>query len=137
MSKAFLKLTNTKAIVKISGAGGTDTIALATDLLLPSEAISGTPTVTLVAIHWTGELNAIATIKRNGVVFLDLQANAAAQMFFQDQEFTDNVNSTSDWSITTVGSMQIYLVLRKVSGYASKIETSQFSVYDNTNVVGS
>jgi hypothetical protein len=31
----------------------------------------------------------------------------------------------------------LYLKLRKVSGYAPKVETAQFSVYDDTNTVGS
>lgn len=139
MAKTILKQNGNKAVVKLHGSGLSETIRLNTDLLLPTEALTvgGTPTVTIAAVHWTGELNAIATIKRNGITIFDLQANAAAQMFFQDQEFTDSVESTGNIVITSTGSMQIYLILKKVTGYSSKIETSEFSVYDDTSVVGS
>ena len=57
---------------------------------------------------------------------------------FEGQGFRDNTENSSDIVVAISGAeAHIYLTLRKVSGYATKVETAQFGSYDNPAVVGS
>lgn len=136
MNKSILRKTPQKVAVKVEGTNGTSTIELATDLLHSTEIVSGTPTVNIVGMHWTGESNAVATIVRNSLRIATLSGGAAGEIIFSDSEFVENTANTSDIVITTTGQMEVWLLLRKQDGYSSKIETAEFSVYDNVNAVG-
>ena len=47
------------------------------------------------------------------------------------------VQNTSNIVITTTGAASTgYLVLRKVAGWSTKVETATYSVYDDTTQVG-
>lgn len=50
--------------------------------------------------------------------------------------YADNTNNTSDLVVSITGTGNLYITLRKVSGYVQKIETAKFGAYDNTSVVG-
>ena len=138
MAKTILKKTESKVAVKLYGADLNETVALATDCLAGTEALTvgGTPTVNILSMHWTGAADAEATITRNGVVIATLRAEAANTLTFIDSDFTDRINNTSNIVVTSTGVMQLLLLLRKVTGYSSKIETAQFSVYDDITKVG-
>jgi hypothetical protein len=137
MAKTILRKTPQKVAVKIQGSGVTETVTLATDLLHTTETVDGTPTVNIVGIHWTGAADASATITRNGVRIATLLGATGGELLFADAEFVDNVENTSNIVVVTTSQMEVWLLLRKQSGYSSKIETAQFSVYDNTAAVGS
>jgi hypothetical protein len=139
MAKTILKKTESKVAVKLYGTDLNETVTLATDCLAGTEALTvgGTPTVNILAMHWTGAADGAATITRNGVVIATLLGSAGGELLFQDSDFTDSIGNTSNLVITSTGLMQVWILLRKVTGYSSKIETAQFSVYDNTNAVGS
>ena len=56
----------------------------------------------------------------------------------------ENTNNTSNITVTIVKTDgttavqgELWIRIRKVSGYASKIETAVYSVYDNLTAVGS
>lgn len=139
MAKTILKKTESKVAVKLYGNDLNETVTLATDCLASTEllTVGGTPTVNILSMHWAGAADGAATITRNGVVIATLLGQASGELLFQDSDFTDSINNTSNIVITSTGVMQVWMLLRKVTGYSSKIETAQFSVYDNTNVVGS
>jgi hypothetical protein len=139
MAKTILRKTESKVAVKLYGSGLNETITLNSDCLATTEALTvgGTPTVNILSMHWSGAADAIATITRGATVIATLQANSTGELVFLDAEFSDSVNNTNDIVVTSTGIMQVWLLLRKVTGYSSKIETSVFSVYDNTNAVGS
>jgi hypothetical protein len=139
MAKTILKKTESKVAVKLHGSALNETVTLNSDCLATTEALTvgGTPTVNILSIHWAGAIDAFATITRGGVVIAIVQGNAAGELMFQDTDFSDSVNNTNDIVVTSTGVMQVWLLLRKVTGYSSKIETSVFSVYDDTNAVGS
>lgn len=138
MALTILRKTPQKVAVKVAGGAGADTIALATDLLHPTEVVSGTPTVNILGLHWTGAANGVATITRDNTIIATLTGATAGELLFSDSEFTDNVNNTSNIVVTiSGGQMEVWMLLRKQSGYTSKIETAQFGSYDNPNVVGS
>lgn len=136
MNKSILRKTPQKVAVKVEGTNGTSTIELATDLLHSTEVVSGTPTVNIVGMHWTGEATGVATIVRNDLRIATLSGGSAGEILFSDSEFVENTANTSDIVITTAGQMEVWLLLRKQDGYSSKIETAEFSVYDNVNAVG-
>lgn len=137
MAKTILKKTPQKVAVKIHGSGVTETITLATDLLHASEVVDGTPTVNVVGIHWTGAADGVATITRNDVRIATLLGATGGELLFADAEFVDTVENTSNIAVATTNQMEVWLLLRKQSGYTSKIETAEFGSYDNPAVVGS
>ena len=136
MNKTILRKTPQKVAVKVEGTNGTSTITLATDLLHDTEVVNGTPTVNILGMHWTGDADGVATIVRNNKRIATLSGQASGEILFSDSEFVENVENTSDIVITTTNQMEVWLLLRKQHGYSSKIETAEFSVYDNVNAVG-
>lgn len=138
MAKTILRKTPAKVAVKVYGTTGSETITLATDCLHSTEIVSGTPLVNILALHWTGAAAGVATITRNSVTIATLLGSTGGELLFNDAEFVDNINNSNDLVVTiTGGQMEVWMSLRKQSGYSSKIETAEFSVYDNVNAVGS
>jgi hypothetical protein len=139
MAKRILKQTETIAVVKVSGTNISETITLATDLLAPTMIVDGTPKVNIIYTQWnvSGGASDTVTITRGGVQVLNLFQNAGELDMGGNGGFADDTNNTSDLVCTIVGTANVYLTLRKVDGYASKIETAQFGPYDNTTAVGS
>lgn len=139
--KSVLRLTETEAVVKIAGVGGTATIDLTTDILASTQALDGaTQKVNITGITWTGADNGIVDINRNGVRVATLPTSGANTFNFDGQTLPpENTQNTSNIvvNVTALIQAEVWIKLRKVSGYASKVETAQFSVYDNTTVVGS
>ena len=139
VTKTVLKLTERDAVVKVAGDAGSATIALATDLLKSTEVINGVADVAISGIQWTGSADATIEIVRNGVTIMTLTGASIGFLEMQGQSMVpDDIESDQDIIITTTGAAaEVWIRLKKVSGYLSKIETSEFSVYDNINVVGS
>lgn len=136
MAIYILKQTETIAVVKIDGLGGT--INLATDLLSSTMVVQGTPKVNILYAQWTisGNLTDKIAITRNGVSIINLQQNGSAIDMSGNGGYSDNTQNASNIVVTTTGLGEVYLTLRKVSGYKSKIEPETYSHYDNTSVVG-
>lgn len=140
LTKSILKLSESEVVVKIAGAGGSATIDLQTDLLCATQALEATQTVTITGVRLSGELAQVVTIKRNNVTVLTLPTDTADYIAFDGQEMPpENTQATSDIVVEQSfgsGSVELYIKLRKVSGYAPKIETAAYGPYDNPNVVG-
>ena len=139
VTKTILKNTNNETIIKIAGTAGSATIDLQTDCVAATQTTSGaTQTVNITAVTWTGLAGSTITVARNSVNVLSLAGEAAAELQFNEQGFVDTIENTSDLVVTIAGAeAQCYLILRKVSGYATKVETAVFGAYDNETVVGS
>lgn len=137
MSKALLKVTESKVAVKLYGTIN-DTVSLGTDCLASTEALTvgGTPRVNILCMQWSGASGSVITITRNSVVVATLQCNMPGTIDFRDKEFYDTTENASDLVIASTGVAQLWMLLRKTSGYSSKIETAQYSVYDDTTKVG-
>lgn len=138
MAKSILKLTNQTAAVKLIGAG-TYTIALATDLLLPTEALAGTPvpTVNIIRVLTVGANASTANITRNAINIMDMNPSYGLDVDFTDSFFNETSSNISDIVVTITGNASVYLVLRKAAGYNTKLEYAQFGALDNPLVVGS
>jgi len=140
--KSFLKLTESDCVVKVAGTAGAATISLSTDLLRPTESLTGgaqAPKVVITTLTWTGDTAGVISISRGGTIICTLLAAACSQLDFGGQFATaENTNATNDIVVTISGGQaELFMRISKVTGYSSKIETSQFSVYDDTSVVGS
>jgi len=134
MAKTIMKLTETLAIVKISGAT-TENITLKTDLLPAKKVVSRTQTVGIGFINWT--TGGDVTITRNGVEVYKLYQNASEFDLSGNGGMLDTTQGTSNIVVTITTGGVCFLTLRKMSGYASKIEPEKFGIYDNPAAVGS
>lgn len=132
-TKRILRLTNTEALVKVDGAVGSVTINLATDLLLPTEEVVGTPRVNMVMMQVSGKQNSVISIARSGENLYDMQANAAECIDLLTLGCaSDSTNNDQNIVVTSAGAEgQLIIKLRKVSGYASKLQPDIYGAYDN------
>lgn len=97
-----------------------------------------TQTVNIVSVCWSGANNGIIEISRNSVIIMTLQANAAGSFEFGGQlMIPDNIENTKDIVITVSGGQaELWMRLRKVSGYKVSTELANFGSYDNPLVPG-
>lgn len=143
ITKTILKRTQTDVVIKLAGVSGDGaTIDLqGADVVTSTEAVaSGSQTVNINGVSWTGESTALITVARNSTRILTLPCGAPSQWDFDGQTMPpDSTENTSDIVVTFggTGNAEVYLKLRKVSGYDTKIETGAFGIYDDTSVVGS
>lgn len=137
--KTVLKNTNQESIVKVAGTAAAATITLATDLLASTQALEGgTQTANIVGVTWTGAAGGIISIARNSVVVMTLQADAAGTLEFGGQSMVpDTIGSTSDIVVTVSGAQaECWLKIRKVGGYATKVEEVVYGAYDDPTRIG-
>lgn len=138
--KTILKNTNQETIVKIAGTAASATIDLDVDLVASTQAVSGgTQTVNIVGAKWNGLSGSTITVTRNSVNILTLPGDAPHDIdMAAGSGFVDTEQNTSDIVVTIAGAeAQCYLILRKVGGYATKVETPVYGAYDNESAVGS
>jgi hypothetical protein len=139
VTKTIIKNTNQETIVKVGGTAGSATIDLQTDCLATTtQALDGaTQTVNIVGVAQAGLLNSAVTITRNAVPVLALAPENSGKLILNDIGYVDTQENTSDIVVNISGAeAHVYLTLRKVGGYATKVETAQFSIYDDVTQVG-
>ena len=138
VTKTILKNHNQATIVKVGGTAGSATIDLQTDLLAATQALDGaTQTVNIASVTVTGLLGSGITVTRGGVPVLAFAPENSAKIQFNESGFVDTQNNTDDLVVTVTGAeAHIILTLHKSAGYASKVETATYSIYDNVNAVG-
>jgi hypothetical protein len=140
MAIQILKNTHNLAVVKFYGTAMNDTLSLnntgASGLRLATQ-IGGTPNVSIAFASWAVSPAAadVITVTRNSIVILTLYQNGQLD-FSGNGGFADNIAAINDIVVTSVGTGQLYLTLRK-TGYISTIEPEYFGPYDNSAVVGS
>ncbi len=102
-----------------------------------------TPTVNIIGAQWAGEPGAIYKVNRGGTRVMSLLADNGNFMDFVELFPAEPTNNTQDISVTIVNASaaavqgELWLRLRKVDGYAGKIETTLYGIYDNVLVTGS
>ena len=136
--KTILKKAKHEVVVKFqndSGTNQTSSFDLDVDALLSTEVVEGTVKVNIIEIHWAGLASSHFHLERNSVKIFAAQGSDADQFIFSG--FVDGVQNTSDLTISMNGEIYVYVVLRKNSGFESKIETAEFGSYDNNAARGS
>lgn len=139
LTASYLKLTESDAVVKVAGNGGDITISLAD--LVPSTqvAVGDTLVVNIIGVRWNGELSNTVLISRNDVRVLTLPTETADTINFDGQELPpENTEYSSDIVVEQVGTgyVELYLKLRKVAGYMSKVEYAEYGAYDDETRIG-
>ena len=136
--KTILKKAKHEVVVKFqndSGTNQTSTFDLDVDALLSTEVVEGTVKVNIIEIHWAGLASSHFHLERNSVKIFAAQGSDADQFIFSG--FVDGVENTSDIVASLTGEIYVYVVLRKNSGFESKIETAEFGSYDDNTARGS
>ena len=139
VAKTVLKNTNQEAVIKVAGTAAAATIDLQTDILASTQVLDGdTQRVNILSFNWSGGSDGIISITRNSIVIATLQANAAGMMYFDGQSMIpDSIENTSDIVVTISGAQcELWIKVRKVSGYATKVETATYGAYDDETRVG-
>jgi len=140
MTITTLKNTNQETVIHFASSlaeSGTITIA---NLTATSQARNAdTPTVNIVKWSITGELASKVNIVRNSKnVIVAAPENAPyAELNAWGIPLTND--NTFDIVITNGAAKEVtgVLVLRKVGGWSTKVETAVFGPFDNESVVGS
>lgn len=119
MAKFIIKTTQNKAVVRITtDIAGTETINLQTDILCPTQAISGsTQTVDIDSVKFSVLSGQSLTVARNSVNVLSLTGTD----HWQFDGYSISQNNTSNIVITSAGSCTIILELSKQSGYTATV----------------
>lgn len=140
VTKSIIKASEKECFLKIAGNAGSATISLDTDLKVSTETLAAVPRrVNVAALQWTGDTTSVITIVRNSVTAFTLNCGASGFFDFSGAMVPPDDTENASNIVVTIsgGEAQLWLRLRKVDGYLSKIETPLFGEYDNTDVVGS
>ena len=135
-----VKNTNQETIIHFdtvlaeSGTIALNSLGAATQALTSG----GTPTVNIVKFVCTGELGAGTRIVRNGKNIIACAPENAPYFDFTQNGWSDNTNNTYDIVVTNDAAKPVtgYLVLRKVAGWTTKVETATLGAYDDETRVG-
>lgn len=138
ITKTILRLTERDAVVKVAGSAGTSTIGLATDLKKSNEELDEIQSVSITGVQWTGSTDSTVIISRNSVVIMTLNCGAAGALEMNGQMMIpDTIEKDKDIVVEIVGdAAELYIRLRKISGYESGVESSIYGQYDDPNRVG-
>ena len=138
--KTILRNTNTKVSAKLAFTTSGDlTIAVATDVIDAAKEVltsGGTPTVNIVAMWWSGAAGEVLTVTRNSVIIVTLPCGSPGSFDFEDVHFVDPIGNTSDIVVSSTGLAQLYITLRKVTGYSSFVENATYGAYDDPTELG-
>ena len=124
-------VTNATSLTLTSNAAATYTGAVVVQF--PMDVLDGTKSVTITGVTFTGAAAGVATISRNGNRTMTLLAENQGQFDFSGQMMCpDSTNSDQDIAVAvTGGNMEVWLRLKKVSGYTSTVEYEKYGAYDN------
>jgi hypothetical protein len=134
-----LKASDNEAAFKFSGAG-TTTIALnGPEIRHAAQVADGSvQTVDITGFAFTGALDGVITITRDGVVIATCPAASSNFIDLGGQLLIpDNTKNTKDIVVTITNQAELWLRVRKTGGYKSKVEYGIFGSYDNPTALGS
>ena len=139
MTFTTVKNTNLETVIHFtSSAAESGTITIA-DLAAATQARNAdTPNVTIVKWSIHGELGSKVTINRNSKIVIACAPENAPYMEANSWGIPINNDATSDIVVTNGAAKDVsgFLVLRKVAGWSTKVETATYSVYDDQSQVG-
>lgn len=133
-----IKNTNLETIVKFQGvAADTGTLSLATLGAATQARNSDAPVVNIVKFVASGLLTSGVTVVRNSTTVLACAPENAPVLDLNTIGISDSVANDKDITVSITGAAATgYIVLRKIAGWSTKVETEQYGSYDNVNTVG-
>jgi hypothetical protein len=139
VTKTILKCTNNETVVKVAGTAAAATIDLSVDCLATTDALAGdTQTVNIAQLQYSGLASSTITVTRNSINIFTIGAEGEGTIDLgTGNGIADTIQNTQDIVVTIAGAeAQCYLVLRKVGGFASKVENATYGAYDDPTRVG-
>ena len=140
MTLTTVRNTNQETVIHFeSTAAESGTITIANLTATTQARNSDTPTVNIVKFLATGEDTAILKIVRNSKNVISCAPENAPFLDFNANGITVTNDNTYDIVITNAAAKAVtgWLVLRKVAGWSTKVETAVFGPFDNQSAVGS
>lgn len=135
-----VKNTNQETVIHFtSSLVETGTITLA-NLTAPTQARNAaTPAVNIAKYTFSGELASKVSVLRNSKIVIVTAPENAPFAEYNTMGIPVNNDNTFDIVISNGAAKDVsgFLVLRKVAGWDSKVETATFGAYDDVTVVGS
>ena len=139
MTLTTVKNTNQETVIHFtSSAAESSTITIANLTAATQARNADTPNVTIVKFSVMGELGSKVTINRNSKIVIACAPENAPYMEANSWGIPINNDSTSDIVVTNGVAKDVsgFLVLRKVAGWDTKVETATYGAYDDTSRVG-
>lgn len=134
-----IKNTNQETVIKFEGASGsTDGTITIANLTAGTQARnSDAPVVNIVKLVSAGLLSSGVVIKRNSTVVMACAPENAPVINLTQDGISDGVNNTYDIVVSVTGAIATgYIVLRKLAGWSTKVETATYGAYDDEARVG-
>ena len=134
-----VKNTNQEVIVHFDTvAAETGTLTIANLGAATQARNSDTPTVNIVKFISTGADGATLRITRNGKNIIACAPENAPFLDFNSNGFADTTNNTYDIVVNNDVAKPVtgYLILRKVAGWSTTVETAYYGAYDDPTIVG-
>ena len=139
MQFTTVKNTNQETVIHFtSSAADSGTITIA-NLAASSQARnSDTPVVNIVKFSVMGELGSKLTINRNSKIVIACAPENAPYMEANSWGIPINNDNTFDIVVTNGVAKDVsgFIVLRKVAGWDTKVETATYGAYDDVTRVG-
>lgn len=139
---AILKNTNQETVVKVYGIGTVnitldDNVSTGITATTQELIAGGTPKVNIVSANWSGLPGSTIEVTRNTTSVIPITGDQPQNLDLAGQGYVDNVANTEDISVEIAGADAVlYLVLRKIEGWATKVETATYGAYDDETRVG-
>lgn len=107
--------------------------------LMLQEYLNDVAKVNIAGFQFTGLASSTIAIARNSVNVTTIAAEGHDSVeFTAGNGYAETTNNTHDIVVTIAGAeAQLYLTLRKVGGYNTKVEPATYGSYDNESAVGS
>ena len=134
-----VKNTNLETIIHFdTAAAESGTITIANLTASTQVRNSDAPAVNIVKFISTGEVTASLKIVRNSKTVIACAPENAPVLDFNSNGFVEGINNTYDIVVTNGVAKAVtgYLVLRKVAGWNTKVETATYGAYDDESRVG-
>lgn len=139
MTFTTVKNTNQETVIHFtSSAAESGTITIANLTAATQARNADAPNVNIVKFSVMGELGSKVTINRNSKIVIACAPENAPYMEANSWGIPINNDSTYDIVVTNGVAKDVsgFIVLRKVAGWSTKVETATYSVYDDQSQVG-
>ena len=141
MAIAFTTVRNTNQETVIhftTAAAESGTITIANLTAATQARNAANPKVDIVKFICTGELGSKVTIARNSKTVIACAPENEALIEFNSWGIPVNNDDTFDIVITNGAAKEItgWIVLRKIAGWDTKVETATYGAYDDVTRVG-
>jgi hypothetical protein len=139
MTFTTVKNTNQETVIHFtSSAAESGTITIANLTASTQARNSDSPVVNIVKWSVSGELGSKVTINRNSKIVIACAPENAPYMEANSWGIPINNDNTFDVVVTNGAAKDVsgFLVLRKVAGWSTKVETATYGAYDDETQVG-